>query len=173
MNSSVELVERLQGEHPDADHDQLTELFMTELGLDLYQKTMLRTSVRMYVSVTTRNQTREVEHSVFQPQSGQSKRNYTGLGVIDRVAARDRLLQEKFSWAPGEYISWGEAQVRHHQARIEWQAQKIAGIQANIDAHQQIIAGLERHGATCLNDLPAEKVDEILYGLDLQEATVG
>lgn len=78
--------------------------------------------------------------------------------ILERYAAEVRLevtaelLGSKFA-ANGREVTWGEATVADHQARIDAQIAHAAGTMADVSRHQAAIDLLTKVGARCLDEV--------------------
>lgn len=90
----------------------------------------------------TRAQEEEVDHRI---EAGE-----------DPVSARRKLSEDGFYPARGEpWVSWLDATVEQHQARIDWQTTLTSAIQRDIARHRKAIEDIIAAGVTCLRDLGA------------------
>ena len=92
--------------------------------------------------IRRRSQTRSIERTV----------PLDSLADRSRVADRRRLLDEHFT-VGDRYVSWGDATIADHEARIAYLRRYIAGLNDTIERHYQAITMIRAAGATCLNEI--------------------
>lgn len=101
------------------------------------------------VADVRRVETHATERSVF--GAGSARRT---LGeVLDSVADRKRLLDEKFWLGDGRSVMWGDATVEDHRARIALLEKQVVGLSDTIDRHRQAIVEIEANAVTSLNEI--------------------
>lgn len=66
-----------------------------------------------------------------------------------------RLLPEGFVLPDGRWVTWGEATVEDHEARIGWLSGQIEALGQDVDRHQQAIKVIREHGVSCLAEVEA------------------
>lgn len=64
-----------------------------------------------------------------------------------------RLLPESFALPDGRLVTWGDATVEDHEARLEWLRGQIHALTQDVDRHEQAIKVIREHGATCLAEV--------------------
>jgi hypothetical protein len=64
-----------------------------------------------------------------------------------------QLLPEGFAIPDGRFVTWAEATVEDHEARIEWLQGQIEALGQDVDRHQQAIKLIREHGVTCLAEV--------------------
>lgn len=67
-----------------------------------------------------------------------------------------RLLPEGFANPrTGRWVTWGQATVEDHEARIGWLTGQMEALGQDVDRHQQAIKIIREHGVTCLAEVEA------------------
>lgn len=67
-----------------------------------------------------------------------------------------RLLPEGFANPrTGRWITWGNATVEDHEARIGWLTGQIDALGQDVDRHQRAIKVIREHGVSCLAEVEA------------------
>lgn len=67
-----------------------------------------------------------------------------------------RLLPEGFANPrTGSWVTWGEATVEDHEARIGWLQGQMEALGQDVDRHQQAIKVIRERGVSCLAEVEA------------------
>lgn len=66
-----------------------------------------------------------------------------------------RLLPEGFVLPDGRWVTWGEATVEDHEARIGWLTGQMEALGQDVDRHRQAIKVIRQHGVSCLAEVEA------------------
>lgn len=108
--------------------------------------------VRMYLNRDKRNKTRTIERTVTPTNIlSPSKNNTQGLSsqsgsIVSRIspiAKLERLSQETFPGYKGRLVTWAEATVRDHEARIDSLKIQINGFEETISRHEAAIEAIK------------------------------
>lgn len=73
-------------------------------------------------------------------------------------AAVQQLLRARFECGRGRSVSWGDATVEDHRARIGLLAAQRDGLNETIARHEEAIRTIQECGVVCLNDVGAMEV---------------
>lgn len=116
----------------------LEDLMNDREALDAVVLPALRHEIRRYLRVLT-----------LQTE----KDSIVGKPPADPAADRMAFLNERF-FVPGiGFITWAEATVAHHEARIAYLNTKIYGIQETANRHLEAIKQIEAAGAKTLGEV--------------------
>lgn len=75
--------------------------------------------------------------------------------ALDRKAM---YLRMKFALGDGTEVTWGDATVDQHLARIAMLERQVAGVSQTIERHRYAVDAIRKAGVSCLADLPNEEV---------------
>lgn len=79
-------------------------------------------------------------------------------GPADPTADRQAFLAERFYVPDVGFVTWEEATVAHHEARIEFLSKKIVGLEQTVARHQEAIELIQAAGrAKNLRDVYTRK----------------
>lgn len=144
------MVRRLVVGSPELTDDSITTLALEECARQpwLFME-LLRPLVRAEVVMHRRQQTARHERAVF-----------TGEAA-DPIAAR-RVLALDPLYVPGRArVTWGNATIQDHLARIAYLEAQVEGTVAAIDRHRLAIAEIKAAGVSCLNELAIGNDDDL------------
>jgi hypothetical protein len=120
-----------------------------DLARRLLDALMQRGQVGLLVTILTdevrrvrRFQVARVERQTFGAQGGEPAEG----GWL-------RLLPESFVLPDGRMVTWGQATVEDHEARIGWLRGQMDALGQDVDRHQQAVKLIREHGATCLAEI--------------------
>lgn len=71
----------------------------------------------------------------------------------DPALERKLFLSERFAVGDGRYVTWGEATVADHEARIAMLEALRNGIAESIGRHQRAIEEIAAAGVSCLDEI--------------------
>ena len=129
----------------DEDLDQVASAILEELVTDpdtLYELLLpvLRGYITHYMRVLT---LRSEQESLLSDRP-------TANPTADRMA----FLQERFYCGPSiGHVSWAEATIAHHEARIAYQNSKVTGFMEDIARHQEAIKQIKEAGVRNLGEV--------------------
>lgn len=106
--------------------------------------TILLPVIANAVRLVVRDGTREAERAVFSPEANSAEAT---------SATRTGFLANTFALPDGRWVTWGEATIADHAARIEYLEKLRGGIELTIGRHRDTIERLTGAGASCLNEL--------------------
>ena len=127
------------------DDDKAAEAALDDLGkLNQRARGLLLPVLSEAVLMVRRADTRQVERAT------PVRAVWDGETSLER---RRQRLEQTFPLPDGRRVSWLEATVADHLARIEYLRLHIAGVERTIAEHQDAIDLIQRLGGSCLGDV--------------------
>ena len=146
MSAIYERIRRHLTDDPEADDTTIAGRIMEELRVPARPTAVLLPVVAASVRLQRRGGTRSSERKAFGPAQDLES-------CEDRVLARKHLMSTAFPVEQGRFVSWADATVAEHEARIEFLTKLAGGIHATIDRHREAIRLITDGGVSCLADL--------------------
>lgn len=133
------------GELPDGmPVEEMTDAILDEAA-EVGWRPFLRNAVYRFARNFERSGVRHQERKAFP-----SHRNGT---PVDPVSERQKLLGQSFYTLEYGRVTWGEARVEHHKARVEYLRMQVEGIEDTIDRHRRAVELITLSGVSCLAEV--------------------
>lgn len=98
------------------------------------------------------NWVRRIEWRAVEKRAARDLRSALGP-TVDVSGARAELLASSFPLGDGRWVTWGEATIADHEARIDFLAKQRDGIVATIGRHADAIDTIKEAGVACLREI--------------------
>lgn len=115
----------------------------------------LPTKWRAIFHQVTRDECRRLQRATVRAAewaSDDQTPNDTQCPPVVAGSSRSDYLAERF-YTGSRYVTWGEATVEDHQARIVYLETLVAGTRRTIDRHREAVASITEAGVACLDQL--------------------
>lgn len=93
------------------------------------------------------------EHSSSTPTTDNMTTQLRRTTNISTLLQFAPLYDERFVTARGVWVTWGQATIDDHRARIALLNKQITGIQQTVTQHETAIELIRTQGGTCLADV--------------------
>lgn len=158
MSDSISQLEQLRRDMDPDSPDELVEFFFDDIGLPARWRETLAPFVRSIARDLMRNNVRSIEKKSL-PGVPTSKTKPANVNKRQRrgkktnpAIERSEALAETF-YTGEHWISWGEATISDHEARVTFLTRQRDGLNESIKRHLDTIAMLRKAKMSCLNDL--------------------
>jgi hypothetical protein len=142
VSGLYELIEQ----HATGDPDETAAAVFDAMGLPTKWRDVFHRVVRDECRRRYRSAVRDMEHG--HPFSETQEEAAEPM-------SRTAFLQSGFSIGGGRHVTWGEATVEDHLARIAYLETFRTGIARTIAKHEQAVADITAAGVRCLAELEA------------------
>lgn len=126
------------------DPVQIASYICRRLQLTQYQVAILWPVILDRCRTIDRNNVRRVEQAAKPNKPGKQ---------VNPTAERAALMTQSFALGDGRRVSWGEATIADHEARVAFLSRKRSGLDDTIQRHRGVIDQLKQAGASCLNEI--------------------
>ena len=117
--------------------------------------------VRRYAADRLRRRTRHVERTVsvddITAVAGDTDRpRLVDVSKVTPTCGRsdiENLARQTFPGVDGHLVTWAEATIADHEARIASLWSHIVGVQATVSRHVAAVQAIKARGASCFGDL--------------------
>lgn len=127
--------------------DAAAAYVMHRLQLNELQRQVLWSIIVGECRNIDRNRVRSIE------RDADDKPNQRRIGTpVNPTARRSQFLQSTFALPDGRRVTWGEATIQDHEARIAYLSKQQKGIGETIGLHRSVINEIKTAAVTCLNE---------------------